>query len=148
MFAMKAAEPTLPASARETEFPTQTWESGTAAFTARWGRSGGVVTVRGEIDAANAGGFAEHLNRCVDYGDWLVLDLSNLEFMGTAGFSTLQIINTRCAKADVYWVLVRGAAVSRLLRACDPESVLPVVQSVSEALTTLQARRGLLHLVT
>jgi anti-anti-sigma factor len=132
----------------DTDFPIQTWESGTARFTARWGRSGGVVAVHGEIDAANADAFADHLDRCATYCEWLVLDLTDLEFIGTAGFAALLRINTQCAKAKVYWALVPGVAASRTLQVCDPDHALPMSESVADALTTLQDPRRLLHLVS
>jgi anti-anti-sigma factor len=130
----------------DTDFPSQLWESGTARFAARWGRSGGVIAVHGEIDAANADRFADQLGRCATCCEWLVLDLTDLEFMGTAGFSALQAINARFAKTKVYWVLVPGAAVSRLLNVCDPDSALPMSESVATGLSTVQDPRRLLHL--
>jgi anti-anti-sigma factor len=146
MSAPKITVATPSACEIDTDFPPQTWESGTARFVARWGRSGGVVAAHGGIDAANAGQLAGHLERCVACCEWLVLDLSDLEFIGTAGFSILQTINDRCAKAKVYWVLVPGAAVSRLLRVCDPDSALPMSESVAVGLSTVQDSHRLLHL--
>jgi anti-anti-sigma factor len=148
MSGRKFSAPAPSARATDTDFPTQTWESGTARFVARWGRSGGVVAVHGEIDAANVDQFTDHLDRCVSCCEWLVLDLSDLEFIGTAGFSALQTINTRCTKAKVYWSMVPGAAVSRLLRVCDPGRSLPVTESLAVALATVQDPRRLLHLIS
>lgn len=129
------------------EFPVQQWESGTARLTAHRGRSGGVVTVHGEIDAANSEEFAEHLEGCAASCEWLIVDLSDLEFIGTAGFAVLQRIGRRWAKARIYWRLVPGDAASRLLRVCDPNRNLPVAESVAAALTSLSDPRRLLHLV-
>lgn len=137
-----------PARTIDTHFPAQVWESGTARFAAHWGRSGGVVAVHGEIDAANADQFADHLDRCLACCEWLVLDLSDLEFIGTAGFSALQAINARCEKAKMSWALVPGAAVSRLLRVCDPDGTLPMTESVAVGLTSLQDPHRLLQLIT
>ena len=41
----------------------------------------------------------------------LVLDLSGVEFLGTAGFSALHTVNVRCAGENVDWALVPSAAV-------------------------------------
>lgn len=65
---------------------TQVWRSHTAKFTVHWGRTGAVVAVEGEIDAANATPFAEYAKRCAECCEWLVVDLSELTFIGTTGF--------------------------------------------------------------
>lgn len=137
-----------PTRGLDTDFPVQTWERGTARFAARWGRSGGVIAVHGEIDAANADEFAEQLRQCATGGEWLVVDFSDLAFIGTAGFSALQRINTRCAEADVCWALVPGTAAARLLRVCDPDATLPIAGSITEALASVQDPRRLLHLIS
>ncbi|MEZ0362175.1 STAS domain-containing protein [Mycobacterium sp. pUA109] len=148
MSAIRAAESALPPPRTDTAFPPQTWESHTAHSTARWGRSGAVISVGGELDAANAGQLADYVQRCADYCEWLVLDLHDLEFIGTAGFSTLQTINTRCTHGKIYWAMVPSSAVTRLLRICDPDSALPTTESVAAALATVQSRSRLLQLVT
>lgn len=132
----------------DTDFPTETSKAGGVRFTARWGRSGAVINVRGEVDATNAGQFVTYLHHCAVSSEWLVLDLTELDFMGTAGFSALQAINTQCAKADVHWTLVPGVTVSRLLRVCDPQRGLPTAESVTSALETVPDPRRLLHLIS
>lgn len=93
--------------------------------------------VRGEVDAANADRLTDQVRRCAARGEWLVLDFSAVTFMGTAGFAALQKIQA-CAGNRVQWALVPGAAVSRLLRICDPESALPTTESITDALTRVQ----------
>ena len=79
----------------------------------------------------------------------LALDLTGIEFFGTAGFSALHTLNVRCAGAGVEWVLVPSTAVSRLLRICDPDSALPIAATMPAALSQLQAdQRRLLQLVS
>jgi anti-anti-sigma regulatory factor len=58
----------------------------------------------------------------------LTLDLSTVDFIATAGFSALHRINVTCSAADVQWAMVPSRAVARLLRICDPDGVLPVVE--------------------
>ena len=100
------------------------------------------------MDASNATAFADHVARCASNGDRLVLDLGELEFFGTAGFSALHTINVRCADTASRWVLVTGDAVSRLLRVCDPDGTLPVADSVPAAVKRLDDEpRRLLQLV-
>ncbi len=97
------------------------------------------------IDAANARTLADYIQRCAKRCEWLVLDLSALDFIGTAGFSTLRAIDARCARAGICWTLVSGPAVTRLLRVCDPGSRLPVTQSLSTALVSVQNPRPALR---
>lgn len=105
-----------------------------------------VVTVAGELDAANARDFADFA--LLHAGGALIVDLAGVEFFGTAGFSALHTLNVRCAGADINWILVPSAAVSRLLRICDPDATLPWSESVETALTALQGEpRPLLQLV-
>jgi anti-anti-sigma factor len=105
----------------------QSWQqSGTAQFTARWSASGSVITVDGELDAANSDHLAAYVQRNVGRSRRVILDLRGLEFIGTAGFSALHRINVACSGAQVYWAMVPSSAVSRLLRICDPDGTLPV----------------------
>ena len=76
--------------------------------------------------------------RHADHIERLVLDLSGVDFFGTAGFSALHTVNVRCAGENVDWVLVPSRAVTRLLRICDPDSALPNCTSIDAALSALQ----------
>ena len=100
-----------------------------------------IVSAHGDIDSTNAGALTEyslaHLMRCRG----LILDLTDLEFFGVAGFSALHRISVGCAPAEIDWALVPGAAVSILLRVCDPDGLLPAVATISAALASLQDRR-------
>ncbi|MGY4710231.1 STAS domain-containing protein [Mycolicibacterium sp. CBM1] len=127
----------------------QTRECHTARFTTDWpDEAVGIITVRGELDASNSAAFADHVDECATEGVRLVLDLSPLEFFGTAGFSALHTINVRCANAASRWALVTGESVSRLLRVCDPDHALPIAESVPEAIALLDGEpRRLLQLV-
>lgn len=130
----------------DTSFLSQSWSSHAARAETRWGRSGAVVAVHGEIDAANAAQLADYVGQCALRCEWLVVDLSALEFMGTAGFAALQDIQARCTNRRVQWTLVSGAAASRVLRLCDPHALLPAAGSMAEALERVHDPR-LLHLV-
>lgn len=130
------------------DYPSEVWEVGTARFTAHWGRAGAVITAHGEIDAVNAGAVADHMGGFLTGGEWLVLDLTNLQFIGTDGFSALDSINGWCTQNRMVWALVPGLAAARLLRVCDPGGRLPLADSVTSALAILQDPRRLLHLVS
>ena len=113
----------------------QSWQqSRTAQFSARWEPSGTVITVDGELDAANADQLAAYAQRSLSRSSRVILDLRGLEFIGTAGFSALLRINVVCSAAQVSWAMVTSAAVSRLLRVCDPDRTLPVTTPADEPL--------------
>ncbi|WP_410506899.1 STAS domain-containing protein [[Mycobacterium] appelbergii] len=108
-----------------------------ASFTTRWGRSGGLVTVRGEVDAANADQLVDHLQRAACY-EWVVADLAMVEFMSTSGIVAMHLINARFADVDMRWAVVPGRVVSRLLDVCDPGTRLPIRKSLTVALASVQ----------
>jgi anti-anti-sigma factor len=108
-----------------------------------------VMTAHGELDAANAPEFVNFALRHAADAERLVLDLSGVDFFGTAGFSALHTVNVRCAGEKTVWALVPSSAVTRLLRICDPDSALPICDSVDAALSAVQGEpRRLLQLVS
>jgi len=122
----------------------------TAHFATRWLHpSLAVITAHGELDAANAQEFVDYALRHAPHIDRLVLDLTGVDFFGTAGFSALHAVNVQCAADGVDWSMVPSPAVTRLLRICDPDSTLPVCASVETALAAVQGEpRRLLQLVS
>lgn len=141
MSALKMGASVLPSPRIDATPVADTWESRTARCVTRWGRSGAVISLDGEIDASNAASLGDYVQQCEAYCEWLVLDLSDLEFIGTAGFSVLTTITSRCAGAQIYCSTVPGPAVTRLLRVCDPTNSLPTSASVSDALSGVQGLR-------
>jgi anti-anti-sigma factor len=121
----------------------------TAHFATRWLQpSMAVIAIHGELDAANAQEFVDYSLRRAPHMDCLVLDLTGVDFFGTAGFSALHTLNVRCAAEKIEWALAPSAAVIRLLRICDPDSALPICDSVDAALAAVQGEpRRLLQLV-
>jgi anti-anti-sigma factor len=122
----------------------------TAHFATRWLHpSMAVITAHGELDAANAPQFVDYALRHAAHTDRLVLDLTGVDFFGTAGFSALHTLNVRCAAEKIEWALAPSVAVTRLLRICDPDSALPICTSVEAALSAVQGEpRRLLQLVS
>lgn len=127
---------------------TQAWRNHTAKFTVHWGRAGAVVAADGEIDAANASPFADYARRCADCCEWLVLDLAELTFIGTVGFTALQSIGARCAAAQTRLMVIPSPAVNSVVRICDPQSRLPLVASLADALADVQKSGRPLRAVT
>jgi len=129
---MSAVFPNTAAPARgaDAALPPPTWENHSARFSTTWDGGRVVVTAHGELDASNAIQFADYFDLCITDSTPLVVDLSGLEFFGTAGFSALHVINVKCAAARLRWAVVPSKAVSRLLRICDPDHALPMIASV------------------
>jgi anti-anti-sigma factor len=125
-------------------------DSQTAHFATRWLQPDtAVVTAHGEIDAANSQEFVDYALRHAAHIRHLVLDMSGVDFFGTAGFSALHTLNVRCAGESIEWASVPSAAVIRLLRICDPDSTLPFFDGVDGALAAVQGEpRRLLQLVS
>lgn len=121
----------------------------TAHFATRWLQpSMAVITAHGDVDAANAQEFVDYALRHAPHIDRLVLDLSGVDFFGTAGFSALHTLNVRCVAEKIEWALAPSLAVTRLLRICDPDSALPICHSVDAALGAVQGEpHRLLQLV-
>jgi anti-anti-sigma factor len=121
----------------------------TAHFATRWLQpSMAVIAAHGELDAANAQQFVDYALRHAPHMDRLVLDLTGVEFFGTAGFSALHTLNVRCAADKIEWAMAPSQAVTRLMRICDPDSTLPICNSLDAALASAQGEpRRLLQLV-
>ena len=66
-----------------------------------------LVAVKGEVDAANSRALSDYVERQVARWPELVLDLSGVEFFGTAGFATLHHVNVICAQYRAKWALRR-----------------------------------------
>ena len=67
-----------------------------------------LVTVEGDIDAANHRALGLYVERQTAGSTRLVLDLANVDFFGTAGFATLHNINVICSRSGVSWLLLVG----------------------------------------
>jgi anti-anti-sigma factor len=110
-----------------------------ARFDARWTMaSAAIVSAYGDIDGSNASTLTDYAVVNAARCRGLIVDLSGVEFFGTEGFLALHRVSVRCARAEIGWVVVPGAAVSRLLRICDPHGSLPAVDTVGAALANLQ----------
>jgi len=128
---------------------TEPTDCHTAHFATRWLQpSMAVIAAHGELDAANAQQFVDYALRHAAHTDRLVLDLTGVDFFGTAGFSALHTLNVRCAAEKIEWAMAPSPAVTRLMRICDPDSTLPICDGVDTALEAVQGEsRRLLQLV-
>jgi anti-anti-sigma factor len=107
-----------------------------------------MVAAEGEIDACNAHELAEYVECSLDASTRLVVDLRDLQFFGTQGFSTLHKINVTCSGSAVNWVVIPGREVDRLLRICDPGGGLPVATTLEAAVAAVvQGPRSHLRMI-
>jgi len=117
----------------------RSWPSPMAGFVSRWPTpSVVIVDVHGEIDVTNATTMTDYALAHAISGRGLVLDLSEVDFLGTEGFSALHRVAVGCARIGTACSLVPGAVASRLLRICDPRGLLAAADSVEVALAAVQ----------
>jgi anti-anti-sigma regulatory factor len=74
----------------------------------------------------------------------MVLDLTVIDFIGTAGFAALHNVNAICTRYGVSWALVVGPQLRRFLRICDPDDLLPLEDSAVDHLDAGPRDRELL----
>jgi len=82
------------------------------------------ISATGEVDASNHDELARYVFRHGANSRRLIVDLSDVDFFGVEGFSTLRLISQRCVTAEVAWTLVPSPAVTRVARICDPQRAL------------------------
>ncbi|MBV9089862.1 MAG: STAS domain-containing protein [Mycobacteriaceae bacterium] len=93
-----------------------------------------IVSVAGDIDAANAESVVAHIRGFITPGRPLILDLSDLDFLGVEGVRSLCALDDACADARVECGLVASRAVRRLLRVAGRDRRVPAATSLIEVL--------------
>jgi anti-anti-sigma factor len=96
-----------------------------------------LVTAAGDIDATNRQALGRFVERHIRVSHELILDLTDVDFFGCQAFTALYYINVRCAGRDVDWMVVCTRSVRRILRICDPDGELPMVDDLATALARL-----------
>jgi anti-anti-sigma factor len=111
-----------------------------------------VVTVSGDIDAANIDQVHEYVKRYILAEKPFVIDLSNVTSFAPQCVSLLFDVDEDCFRTGVEWAVVASQPVLQALRSTGPESDFPTVGSVPEAMhhfnEGILARRRLLPLLT
>ena len=96
------------------------------------------VGVAGEIDIRNAAALSDFALGQLRSSSRLILDLSEVEFFGTAGLRVFQELGEESSEVGASWVLVCGRPVQRLLRITDPEQSIPAYTSLESAMRALR----------
>lgn len=122
-----------------TDLPSEPWRGQTLRLLSQWlDADTALITAEGSVDAANAEDLGEYLLRVARRNVSMILDLSGLEFFGTAGFSALKAVSAHSEQPGARLFTVPSGAVARVLRICDPQGGLPTVGTVDAAMATLQ----------
>jgi anti-anti-sigma factor len=109
-------------------------QSGRALFTVRDSNTPRIqIAVCGEIDAVNGRALGYYIERHTGTSRQLILDLRPVDYFGSQGFTALYYASVHCARSDVDWIIVSSPPVQRVLRICDPDGELPVVQDMAAA---------------
>ncbi|HVW44549.1 MAG TPA: STAS domain-containing protein [Amycolatopsis sp.] len=116
-------------------------------FTLAWDRPDPgalVVRVSGAVDAASARRMREGIAAARDAGETaagrVVIDLSEVSFLDSAGLAMLVETASRCHQAGQAFVLVaQGSAVLRPLQLTGLDKILTITGSVTSALETQAA---------
>ncbi|TRW82708.1 STAS domain-containing protein [Mycolicibacterium sp. 018/SC-01/001] len=103
-----------------------------------------LITIHGEIDAANATAMALYVEKRLGQSRKLILDLQTVEFFAASGFAALVRVEVLCRRAGVRWSLLAGTHVLRMLRVCDPDRELPVAAGAAKYVRTRPSDRKLL----
>lgn len=77
-----------------------------------------VITVTGEVDAANTRRLLDYILGKVLLCRRMVLDLTGVGFFGSDGYWMLKTVESRCALADIELTVLPGARVGRALQIC------------------------------
>jgi anti-anti-sigma factor len=87
------------------------------------------IAVVGDIDASNADPLTEYIYERAAKCRSVIVDLRDVEFFGTEGFSLLCGIDARCTQAAVSLKLIAGESVTRVTAICDPDRALPIASA-------------------
>lgn len=96
-----------------------------------------ILRLVGEVDAYTVGDFREALAG-IENVHWLIVDLSDVPFMDSAGLGALigGIRRVREAEGDVA-VVSTTAGLNRLLHTTGFDRIVPVTESLDDALSAL-----------
>lgn len=101
-----------------------------------------VLTVRGDVDGPSADALRHTVQPLLTAGHRLVLDMSDVTFLGSSGIRFLLDVHHACLQRGLPWAVVAGDTVGRLLRAVGADSMIAAVASLAEALCAAQVVDG------
>ncbi|WP_304452274.1 STAS domain-containing protein [Nocardiopsis sp. YSL2] len=100
-----------------------------------------IVAIAGELDIATAADLQEHIQSAIDdHGPWLILDLSELDFMDSSGLNV--VINAYRTVRELHGSLALAALnerVTKVVRLVGLHRQVPVHQTVATAVAAMDA---------
>ncbi|NLG54333.1 MAG: STAS domain-containing protein [Rhodococcus sp.] len=102
-----------------------------------------IVRVRGEVDICSAESLRDFVCTLGDDGIDVVIDLSQVQFFGTAGLAAFTGMERVTRLNGSNWAIVGGRPVRRMLRAVGQEDLFPCFDAPDAAITDLRERRAL-----
>lgn len=99
-----------------------------------------VLTLTGEVDAAEAQELAAVVQPVVTRRGPGILDLSGVAFLSVAGFRALRAWSYQARETGANWVMVAGPAVHPYLPTVQPDELMPVASNEKQALDMLSVR--------
>jgi anti-sigma B factor antagonist len=120
--------------------------TGTEPITTSVDHHGGVavLAVGGEIDLVTAPSFEKAINEVLaDDPPNLVIDLSEVTFLASAGLQLLVATNERIDDSTGFAVVAEGPATSRPIELTDLDKIFDLYPSLDDALEALRAKRRL-----
>ena len=103
-----------------------------------------LVTVRGELDMAVAPELEAALGADAEGAGAVLVDLTELAFMDSAGLRVLLMASERYRRAGAAWAVAVGedSAVRRMLSLSETEGTLPIFADRERAAASLSERAG------
>ncbi|WP_428338873.1 STAS domain-containing protein [Mycobacterium sp.] len=99
-----------------------------------------VLAVRGELDMASSAAFKCAISEALaDRPQALVIDLSDVGFLGSAGISVLVEARDRVGDGDQFAVVTGGPVAGRTIEVLELGELLGVHQTVDETLSAVAA---------
>jgi anti-sigma B factor antagonist len=103
-----------------------------------------VLAVGGEIDLVTAPSFEKAINEVLaDNPRNLVIDLSAVTFLASAGLQLLVSTNERLAASTGFAVVAEGPSTSRPIELTDLDKIFDLYPSLDEAVTAVRSKRHL-----
>ncbi len=96
-----------------------------------------IIAVSGEIDASNADFTATILDGFSARNDAVVIDMTELDFIGTQGLRLLIEFHDRCQRSGTALTVVPGPMLRRLMQFVDVGRDLSVGESVDDAVRSV-----------
>jgi anti-anti-sigma factor len=97
-----------------------------------------VLTVTGEVDAANVHYLSTGLGRFTSSTRPLVMDLSRIDFFGVQGLRALFYFDDQRQRSGATWILVASRIVHRLLAIVGPGHPITTAGSIAQAVRQLR----------